>query len=309
MSLLSLDRASLRYGDILGLSPTSFSLPLGGGITGLLGPNGAGKSSLIQLLCGLLPPSGGEVRVFGEAPYRNPAILGRIGLVPEGDRFPTGLRGDRWLRMMGRLSGLEGQALETALGATLDLVGMTDRAHLPFSAMSKGMRQRIRLAQGLLHGSDLLVLDEPFNGLDPEGRLELMETLRGLAGQGRHILVSSHILGEVAQLTDRILLLLRGRLLAEGSVTEIRALLDRHPVELRVHSEDPRAVARWAVEEAGLAGLRMEAGAVVLSVGSPRAFLPRFQDAVARGAFPFTALSPLDLDLDAVFHYLVQDHA
>ncbi|WP_005033193.1 ABC transporter ATP-binding protein [Holophaga foetida] len=307
--MITLDRASLRYGDILGLSPTSFSLPMGGGITGLLGPNGAGKSSLLQLLCGLLPPSGGEVRVFGEAPYRNPAVLVRIGMVPEGDRFPAGLRGDRWLRMMGRLSGLAGTELESALARALAMVGMVDRAHLPFSSMSKGMRQRVRLAQGLLHQPELLVLDEPFNGLDPEARLELMETLRGLAGQGKHILVSSHILGEVAQLTDRILLLLRGRLLAEGSVSEIRALLDRHPVELRVHSGDPRAVARWAVEESGLAGLRMEEGAVVLSVRSPRTFLPRFQEAVSQGAFPFTALSPLDLDLDAVFHYLVQDHA
>jgi len=309
MSLITLDRASLRYGDILGLSPTSFSLPLGGGITGLLGPNGAGKSSLIQLLSGLLPPSGGEVRVFGEAPYRNPRVLGRIGLVPEGDRFPAGLRGDRWLRMMGQLAGVPGRELEGAMAAALAAVGMGDRAHLPFSSMSKGMRQRIRVAQGLLHQPDLLVLDEPFNGLDPEARLDLMETLRGLAAQGRHILVSSHILGEVAQLTDRILLLLRGRLLAEGGVSEIRALLDRHPVELRVHTEDPRAVARWAVEQGGLAALRIEEGAVVLSVRSPRAFLPLFQGAVAEKRFPFTALSPLDLNLDAVFHYLIQDHA
>nr|WP_320132522.1 ABC transporter ATP-binding protein [uncultured Holophaga sp.] len=309
MSLVWLDRASLRYGEILGLSPTSFSLPEGGGITGLLGPNGAGKSSLIQLLCGLLPPSGGTVRVFGEAPFRNPGVLARIGLVPEGDRFPTGLRGLPWLRMMGRLSGLGGAGLERALDRTLDAVGMADLAHKPFSAMSKGMRQRLRLAQALLHEPGFLVLDEPFNGLDPAARLELMAMLRRLASEGCRILVSSHILGEVAQLTDTILLLFRGRLLAEGTVAEIRALLDRHPVELRIGSSDPRGVARWAVAQPGLVGLRLEEGAVVLSVSSPRDFLPALQEAVCAGGLPVGALNPLDMDLDAVFRYLVRDHA
>ena len=306
--MISLDRASLRYGPILGLSPTTFELPDGGGITGLLGPNGAGKSSLLQLLSGLLPPSGGEVRIFGEAPFRNPAVLARLGLVPEGDRLPTGLRADRWLRMMGELSGLSGEALQTAVAQALQTVGMADRAHLTFARMSKGMRQRIRLAQALMHGPELLILDEPFNGLDPEARLTLMALLRDLAGKGTRILVSSHILGEIAQLTDRILLLFRGRLLAEGTVTESRQLLDRHPVELRLTGE-AQALARWAVEQPELAALRMEEDAVVISVRSPREILPRLQKAAAEGGISLRALDPLDLNLDAVFQYLTKDHA
>ena len=309
MAMIQLERASLRYGDILGLSPTTFSLPEEGGITGLLGPNGAGKSTLIQILAGLLPPSGGEVRIFGEAPFRNPGVLARIGLVPEGDRFPTGLKARRWLRMMGELSGLEGRSLDAALEKSLAIVGMADRAHLVFSSMSKGMRQRIRLAQALLHEPRLLILDEPFNGLDPEARLELMDMLRGLAGNGVRVLVSSHILGEVAQLTDRILLLFRGRLLAEGSVAEIRELLDRHPVELRVGAESAQAVARWAVEHPELVALRMENGSAVLSVRNPRSFLPKLQEAVLAGELPLQTLDPLDLNLDAVFQYLTPDHA
>ena len=306
--IISLDRASLRYGPILGLSPTSFELPDGGGITGLLGPNGAGKSSLLQLLSGLLPPSGGEVRVFGEAPFRNAAVLSRLGLVPEGDRLPTGLRGDRWLRMMGELSGLSGEGLASAVARSLATVGMTERAHLTFTRMSKGMRQRIRLAQALLHEPELLILDEPFNGLDPEARLSLMAMLRDLAEKGTRIIVSSHILGEIAMLTDRILLLFRGRLLAEGSVTEIRQLLDRHPVELRLTGE-PQALARWAVEQPELAALRMEDGAIVISVRSPRDILPRLSQAAAEGQLQLRALDPLDLNLDAVFQYLTKDHA
>ena len=306
--MIQLDRASLRYGPILGLSPTSFALPEGGGITGLLGPNGAGKSSLLQLISGLLPPSGGTVNVFGEAPFRNPAVLARIGLVPEGDRLPAGLRADRWLQMMGELAGLAGEELHAASGRALGIVGMADRAHLPFARMSKGMRQRLRLAQALLHEPRLLILDEPFNGLDPEARLGLMELLRGLADQGVRVLVSSHILGEVAQLTDRILLLFRGRLLAEGSVGEIRQLLDRHPVELRLTGE-AQELARWAVEQPELAALRMEEGAIVVSVRSPRDLLPRLQGAAAGGQLPVRAMDPLDLNLDAVFQYLTKDHA
>ncbi|BDU70970.1 ABC transporter ATP-binding protein [Mesoterricola silvestris] len=306
--MISLQRASLRYGDILGLSPTSFHLGPEGGITGLLGPNGAGKSSLIQLLSGLLPPSGGQVEIFGEAPFRNPAVLSRLGLVPEGDRFPGGMRADRWLRMMAQLSGLEGRALDLALRRALAITGMEARAAQPFTSMSKGMRQRIRLAQALLHEPRLLILDEPFNGLDPEARLQLMDLLRMLAGGGTRVLVSSHILGEVAQLTDRILLLFRGRLLAEGSVPEIRELLDRHPVELRVTAESATAVARWAVEQDELVGLRMEEGGAVLAVRNPRTFLPRLQEAVVDGRLPLAALDPLDLNLDAVFQFLTKDH-
>lgn len=307
--MIRLERASLRYGDILGLSPTSFQLPESGGITGLLGPNGAGKSSLIQLLSGLLPPSGGLVSIFGESPFRNPAVLLRIGLVPEGDRFPVGLNGTGWLRMMGRLSGLSGAELDDALQRSLLAVGMETRAQLGFSSMSKGMRQRIRMAQALLHDPDLLILDEPFNGMDPEARLNLMDLMRTLAANGKRIIVSSHILGEVAQLTERILLLFRGRLLAEGSVPEIRELLDRHPVELRVASEDARQVARWAVEQGELVALRMEDGAAVLAVRNPRDFLPKLQDAIATGQLPLNALDPLDLNLDAVFQYLTKDNA
>ena len=306
--MIKLERASLRYGAILGLSPTSFELPEGGGIVGLLGPNGAGKSTLLQLLSGLLPPSGGTVEVFGQAPFRNPEVLAKIGLVPEGDRLPVGLRGRGWLRMMGRLSGLDGAALESAMAKALDTVGMTERADLPFPRMSKGMRQRMRLAQGLLHDPKLLILDEPFNGLDPEARLNLMALLRRLADGGVRVIVSSHILSEVALLTDRILLLFRGRLLAEGSVSEIRQLLDRHPVELRL-SGDARALARWAVEQPELAALRLEEASAVLSIRSPRDFLPRLQAEAAKGGLPLTGLDPLDLNLEAVFQYLTKDHA
>jgi ABC-2 type transport system ATP-binding protein len=307
--IIALRRASLRYGDILGLSPTSFELPAGGGVTGLLGPNGAGKSSLIQLLSGLLPASGGEVRVFGEEPFRNPQVLSRLGLVPEGDRFPPGFRGDRWLTMMGQLSGLTGATLSNAVARALSITGMTGHGSKLFSSMSKGMRQRIRMAQALLHEPELLILDEPFNGLDPEARIQLIAVLRSLAAGGTRIIVSSHILGEVAQLTDHILLLFRGRLLAEGTVPEIRELLDRHPVELRLTADDGRAVARWAVEQDEVVALRLEADGAVLSVRNPKNFLPRLQDAVASGSLVLRSLDPLDLNLDAVFQYLTKDNA
>jgi ABC-2 type transport system ATP-binding protein len=263
------------------------------------------------MLSGLLPPSGGEVLVFGEPPFRNPNVLSRIGLVPEGDRFPTGIKARRWLRMMGELSGIKGKALEEAVSRALETVGMASRAHMLFSAMSKGMRQRVRFAQALLHSPDMLILDEPFNGLDPEARIELMAMIRILANQNVRVLVSSHILGEVAQLTDRIWLFFRGRLLAEGSVVEIRELLDRHPVEVRVvaaETEGARAVARWAVEQPNLVAIRMEESGAVLAIKNPRDFFPELQRAVASGLLSIRSLDPLDMNLDAVFQYLTQDH-
>ena len=171
---------------------------------------------------------------------------------------------------MGELSGLEGAELRAAMDRALATVGMAQNGAKPFHEMSKGMRQRMRLAQALLHDPEFLLLDEPFNGMDPEARLLLMEVLRGLAAKGRRILVSSHILGEVAHLTDRILLLFRGRLLAEGSVPEIRALAGPPIlVELRIGAESSQAVARWAVEQEELVALRMEEGGAVLAVRNP----------------------------------------
>jgi len=210
--------------------------------------------------------------------------------------------------MMGELSGVRGVALREAVGRVLEVVGMSSRSNLSFTSMSKGMRQRIRLAQALLHSPDLLILDEPFNGLDPEARTELMTMIRGLAKQNTRVLVSSHILGEVAQLTDRIWLFFRGRLLAEGSVVEIRELLDRHPVELRIVAEDAKAVARWAVEYPNLVTLKIEDTGAILAVKNPRDFFPIFQRAVVSGQLSPKALDPLDMNLDAVFQYLTQDN-
>jgi ABC-2 type transport system ATP-binding protein len=260
------------------------------------------------MVSGLLPPSGGEVLVFGEAPFRNPKVLSRIGLVPEGDRFPVGLSANRWLKMMGGLSGLNGGVLKDAVGRALEIVGMSARSHLAFTAMSKGMRQRIRLAQALLHAPDLLILDEPFNGLDAESRTDLMDMIRKLAKNGVSALVSSHILGEVAKLTDRVMLFFRGRLLAEGNIVEIRELLDRHPVEVRIVAEDSKAVARWAVEQPDLSALRLEDGGAVLAVKNPRSFFPRLQSAIAVGQLAVKAIDPLDMNLEAVFQYLTQDN-
>ncbi len=310
--MIELNAASLRYGDILGLSPISLEIK-GGGITGLLGPNGSGKSTLIQLVSGLLKPSSGEVKIFGQAPFRNPEVLSRIGLVPEGDRFPKGLKGAGWLAMMGRLSGLEGAELDAAMSKALQWVGMEENARKSFSEMSKGMRQRMRLAQALLSDPELLILDEPFNGLDPAARLQLMDLLSEQAKLGRHILVSSHILSEVARLTDQILLLFRSRLLAIGSVQEIRELLDRHPVELRLGGPDPRALAHWAVSQSECVAMRMDPQngeaptSLVLSVRNPRSFLPRLQKAAAEKSVTLHSLDPLDLNLDAVFQYLTKE--
>ena len=306
--IISLDRASLRYGPILGLSPTSFELPDGGGITGLLGPNGAGKSSLLQLLSGLLPPSGGEVRVFGEAPFRNAAVLSRLGLVPEGDRLPTGLRGDRWLRMMGELSGLSGEGLAAAVARSLATVGMTERAHLTFTRMSKGMRQRIRLAQSISHDPQVLVLDEPLNGLDPLVRAETIALFKDKAATGSHVIISSHVLHEVDLISDQVILMTGGYVVAEGQIKGVRNEIADHPMQILIRCKRPSELAARMFDEASVveAKVHSDGGGLLIKTTTPDRFYLMLNQ-IALNDVGIETVAPVDDDVNSVYEYLINE--
>jgi ABC-2 type transport system ATP-binding protein len=276
----------------------------------LLGPNGAGKTTAIGIIASLVNKTSGTVRVFGHDIDTDLELAKScLGLVPQEINFNQFEKVSTILVNQAGFYGIPRGVAKERMETWLHKLQLWDKRDAVSRTLSGGMKRRLMIARALIHEPRLLILDEPFNGLDPEARLQLMEMLRKLADGGVKIIVSSHILGEIAQLTDRILLLFRGRLLAEGSVAEIRELLDRHPVELRLSADDARAVARWAVEQGELVGLRLEEGSAVLAVRNPRTFLPRLQDAVVAGTLPLTALDPLDLNLDAVFQYLTKDHA
>jgi len=252
-TLIEAQELSRWYGIVMGLNNVSFQIEPG--LTGLVGPNGAGKSTLIQIITGQLKPSSGSLTVFGQEPWNNPSLLRRIGYCPEGEAVAKELRPLEWLEALGLLSGLRPDEVKGRAEAILDKVKLP-REHWGkrLGQYSKGMKQRVKLGQGLLHDPDLLVLDEPMNGLDPMGRQEVAQTLKDLAAHGVSILISSHILAELEALCNNILVLNWGRILASGSQREIRSDIKNWSEELEIECDAPEKLARYLFDAGVLAG-------------------------------------------------------
>jgi ABC-2 type transport system ATP-binding protein len=246
------------YGIVMGLNNVSFDIEPG--LTGLVGPNGAGKSTLLQIITGQLQPSSGSLTVFGEAPWNNPGLLQRVGYCPEGEAVPKELPPLDWLNGLAWMSGISGSEAKLRSERMLDRVGLP-REHWGkrLGQYSKGMKQRVKLAQGLLHEPDLLVLDEPMNGLDPMGRQEMANLLKELAAHGVSIVISSHILAELESLCQNIVMLNWGRVLASGSQKEIRGDLKNWSEELSIRCDAPERLAGRLFEAGVLLGFDLEA--------------------------------------------------
>ena len=244
------------YGNILGLS--GVSLDICPGITGLLGPNGAGKSTFMKLITGQIKPNIGSVAVLGKNAWNAGALNGKIGFCPEADAFYEEISGYEFLYGLLRLGGFDREeACRWALKAleTVELAGDKDRK---IRAYSRGMRQRIKFAQAIAHDPEIIILDEPFNGLDPLGKRKLIRLIKGLRDEGKTILVSSHVLPEIEAVTARIILIHQGRVFAEGDIPFIRDLLEKHPHIISIVSSDPRVLAESYVREPYV--LKMEFG-------------------------------------------------
>jgi ABC-2 type transport system ATP-binding protein len=265
------------YGIVMGLNNVSFDIEPG--LTGLVGPNGAGKSTLIQIITGQLQPSSGRLTVFGEEPWNNPRLLVRIGYCPEGEAVPKDLRPMEWLMGLALLSGLDSAKVPQRCETILEKIGLS-REHWSkrMAQYSKGMKQRVKLAQGLLHEPELLVLDEPMNGLDPMGRQEMATILQGLAAGGVSILISSHILSELESLCKNILILNWGRILASGSQKEIRNDLKNWSEELSIQCDAPEKLARHLFDADALLGFDLEPseGLLHIRVKDAAAFYARW---------------------------------
>jgi len=257
-TIIQATELSRWYGIVMGLNNVSFQIEAG--LTGLVGPNGAGKSTLIQIITGQLQPSSGDLRVFGEVPWNNPELLQRIGYCPEGEAIPKDLRPLDWLLGLACMSGIPANLRLNRCESILDRVGLL-RAHWPkrMGQYSKGMKQRVKLAQGLLHEPDLLVLDEPMNGLDPMGRQEVANLLKELVANGVSIIISSHILAELESMCRNIVVLNWGRVLASGSQKEIRSDLKNWSEELSVECDAPEQLARSLFNAGVLLGFDVDA--------------------------------------------------
>ena len=304
-AIVQSEHLSKWYGQVSGLNDVSVSIPPG--ITGLLGPNGAGKSTFMKLMTGQLKPSKGSIRVFGEPLWGNPRVYFKIGFCPEQDAFYDRMTGLEWVTALIRLNGLTDKEAADAAMRALEQVDLVDAANKKIGAYSKGMRQRVKMAQALAHDPDLLILDEPLTGMDPIMRRKSIRFIKDWARAGKHIIVSSHILHEIEAMTSNILLINNGRIVAEGNVHQIRELIDTHPHTVYVRGADPRALARRFLVEDDVLSLKFEPGAVVVETAKPDAFYARLTDLAANGdAGAIEEVASPDDNLQAVFRYLVK---
>ena len=304
-SIIAAEHLSKWYGQVSGLNDVTVSVPRG--ITGLLGPNGAGKSTFMKVITGQLKPSKGAIRVLGEPIWGNPAVYFRIGFCPEQDAFYERMTGLEWITALVRLNGLSQDDASAAAHRALEAVDLVDAANKKIGAYSKGMRQRVKLAQAIVHDPELLILDEPLAGMDPIARRRTIRMIKDWARAGRSILVSSHILHEIESMTANILLINNGRILAEGNVHQIRDLIDEHPHTVFIRAENPRALARRFLAEDDVISLRFEEDAVIVETARPDAFYARLTDLAASGdAGPIDEVTSPDDNLQAVFKYLVK---
>ena len=304
-AIIASEQLSKWYGQVIGLNDVTVSVPPG--ITGLLGPNGAGKSTFMKLITGQLKPSQGSVHVLGEPIWGNPGLYFRIGFCPEQDAFYDRMTGIEWVTALVRLNGLSDKEARDAAERALTTVGLMDAANKRIGAYSKGMRQRVKLAQALVHDPELLILDEPLSGMDPIMRRKTIRLIKEWARAGKSVLVSSHILHEIEAMTSNILLVHNGRILAEGNVHQIRDLIDEHPHTVYIKAEDPRALARRFLADDNMLSLKFDPGALIIQTAKPDVFYARLTELAASGeAGQVEEVTSPDDNLQAVFQYLVK---
>jgi ABC-2 type transport system ATP-binding protein len=290
------------YGRVIALNDVTLSIPPG--ITGMLGPNGAGKTTLMRILIGLMRESAGTIRVLGERPWNNPGLAVRIGYCPEHDGFYEAMTGMEFVTALARIRGLRNPA--DAAKDAIARVRMEEAADRKILNYSRGMRQRMKIAQAVVHRPELLVLDEPLTGCDPLVRQELIALIHGFAAEGRSVIVSSHVLHEIEQLTRSIALIHRGRLVAEGDVRSIRDLIDRHPHTVELKSNRSRELAARLAVEPEVVELRVENGTLWVKTPSPDGFYAKLPRIALEAGAELREISSPDDSLEAVFRYLTE---
>lgn len=296
------------YGEVLGVNRVSLSIPPG--ITSLVGPNGSGKTTLMNLMVGLVQPTHGTIRVLGIPPSRPEELFRHVGYSTQYDAFPRGLSGWDFVYSFLRVHGRSHEEAQALTARAIDRVGLTEAAPRRVAGYSKGMRQRIKLAQAIAHEPSVLILDEPLNGLDPMARAEVIALFRDLAASGLHVLVSSHILHEVDMISDQVILINGGYVVAEGKIKGVREEMEEHPMQIAVRCDRPSLLAARAFELDPLGHL-----VEVKIADDRRGLLVKTRDAdgfylllnrlVAEEGLTIEAVAPADADVQSVYHYLI----
>jgi ABC-2 type transport system ATP-binding protein len=303
MTTVELSHVSRWYGNVVAIN--DITMTIGPGVTGLLGPNGAGKSTLLHLAAGFLAPSRGELTVAGAASWHNPGIYRVVGLVPERDSVYAFLTGEAFVRATAQLHKLPDP--EAAARRAIGIVEMADAQDRRISTYSKGMRQRIKVAAALVHDPPVLLLDEPFNGMDPRQRLHMMDLLHRLGEQGRTILFSSHILEEVERLSGTIQVIVAGRLAASGDFRAIRRLMTSRPHVFVVRTSDDRRLGACLIGRPAVTGVEVTGRGLQVRASDYGAFSRELAVLARDEGIRLRELLPADESLESVFTYLVEN--
>jgi ABC-2 type transport system ATP-binding protein len=293
------------YGEVLGVNRVTLSIPPG--VTTLVGPNGSGKTTLMNLMTGLVQPSSGHISVLGLSPGNAEAFFRAVGYCTQFDSFPRGLTGWQFVLDSLMLHGMsEVDAIRLA-GEAIERVRLGDAAGRKIAGYSKGMRQKIRLAQAIAHHPRVLVLDEPLNGLDPMARAESLALFEELGRQGMHLVISSHILDEVDRISDRVVLITGGYLIAEGNIHQVRQEVRDKPMQVLVRCDHPELLASkmFAVNHCVEARLHADGKGVFLRTGDVDQFYTLLNGIAIEGAVKIEAVAPADDDTNAIYHYLI----
>ena len=300
-ALVVVDRVSKWFGDLVAVSDVSFSVQPG--VTALLGPNGAGKSTMLRMLCGLARPSSGTVRVLGVDPRTEPSAAADIGLAPQQEAVFTHLTALEFVRASAELQGVRNADAEARRVLGLVELDPDDRRRLP--TYSKGMRQRVKLAQAIVHQPRVILLDEPLSGLDPRQRVHMVALFHDLAAEGRAVIVSSHVLEEVERFGSNVVVIAKGRLAAQGDFREIRARMDDRPQRVRIRCDRPRSLASALVRRPEIAAVALNGDVVEVDTTDAPALGRALAPVCVEIGTRLHEVRPLDDDLESVFRYLV----
>lgn len=306
--MIDLTNVTKLYGAVIGVN--DITLSLGPGAYGLLGPNGSGKTTLLNLITGQLRPTMGEIGVLGESPWRNDAILRRIGLCPAVDLTTTNVTGLEWVRYLVELHGYRRAEAARRAESALERVGVGAAMHRALGSYSLGMRQRTKLAQSLAHDPELLILDEPFNGLDPIGRHEMTQLLQDWARNGRSLILASHILHEVEAISPAFLLIYGGRILASGTAEEVRTMAAEVPQRISIRCDRPQELARQLIAHDLIDTLEFLDGgsAITVATRNPLAVYRRLPELVQQARLQIREVESLDESLQSLFDGLMRKH-
>ncbi len=303
--LIVFDNVSKFYGEVLGVNRISLNIPPR--ITTLVGPNGSGKTTLMNLLTGLVQPSSGSISVMGISPRHTTEFFANVGYCTQFDFFPRGITGWQFVLDGLMLHGMSEAAAIKLASESIERMHLGDAAHRRIEGYSKGMRQKIRLAQAIAHHPKVLVLDEPLNGLDPMARAESMALFEELGRQGMHLLISSHILDEVDRISDRVVLITGGYLIAEGNIHQVRQEVREKPMQVLIRCDRPEVLASkmFAINHCVEARLHADGRGVFLRTGDIDQFYSILNDIGAEGVVRIDAVAPADDDANAIYQYLI----